>query len=212
MFRRGTTTSSPTSASTSAPTSTLPNASVFAAADVVDSWHSPSATGWYDAAKQALALPTTARGFALFLSVLLLVVAATFMQVLLAAQILSAEVRVADLQATLDTVDQQNAEVAYEIAMVSQLDSIAGRARSAGFVPIAEPTYVERPAEALDASTAMGPQPFYTQLQRPTVEISGALNGGWMERTEEALIQTVTSVWDWAVAGADTLRDIREKS
>ncbi len=195
MFRRDT--------ATSAPASTLSNPSVLAAAEVVESWHSPSATGWYDAAKQSLALPTTARGFGLFFSVLLLIVAATFMQVLLAAQILTAEMRVAELQATLDTIDQQNAEVAYEIAMVSQLDSIAGRARSAGFAPIAEPTYVERSAEALDASTAMAPQPFYAQLPQSAVQVSIASSGGWVERTKRTLVQNVTNVRDWVVAGAD---------
>jgi cell division protein FtsL len=183
MFRRNST--------TSAPVSTLPNSSVLAAAEVAESWHSPSATGWYEEAKRALALPTTARGFGLFLLVLMLVVAATLMQVLLSAQILSAEMRVAELQATLDRIDQQNAEVAYEIAMVSQMDSIVGRARAAGFEPISEPIYVKRQAEALDASTAMGPQLFYAQLPQSTSQSPETSHGRWLARAEGTLLQTM---------------------
>ena len=99
-----------------------------------------------------------------------MITAATFLQVLLSAQILATELRIGELQAQLDSVEQQNAEVGWQIAMVSQLDSVAGRARAAGFVPVEEPAYVERPV-ALDALPDAGPQPFFARIAA----------GGWRD-------------------------------
>lgn len=193
------------SAATSAPTTSLPNTSILAAAEVVDSWNTPSSTGWIDALRRALALPTTVRGFVVFLLVLLLLSIATFMQVLLSAQILGAEMRVADKQATLDSIEQQNAEIASEIAMVSQMDNLAGRALSAGFVPLSKPIYVERPAEALDASLNTGLQSFYMEL--PAVDEAPKVSSGELLGSIEVTIsQTLVQIRDWAVSGVEGLR------
>ena len=200
MYQRG--------AATSAPSTSLSNASISATVEGVESWQAPSAPGWFDAMRQAFALPTTARGFGVFLLVLLLLAAATFMQVLLSAQILDAEMRVGEMQAKLDSIDQRSAEVAWEIAMVSQLGNVAGRARSAGFVPVLEPTYVERPAIALDASSVPGPQPFFAELPPTTEDAVGGSPGEWLGTAEGTTRQTVSHAWSRVVAGVDVLRSI----
>jgi hypothetical protein len=195
------------SAATSAPTTSLPNSSIMAAAEVVESWHTPTSTGWFDTVKDALALPTTARGFGIFFLVLMLLSAATFMQVLLSSQILAAEFRVAGMQAAMDGIEQQNAEVASEIAMVSQMDNLAGRALSAGFVPVSKPTYVERTAEALDASPVARPQPFYMELPS-TDSAAGISPGEWLGSIEGTFSHALAQVREWAVSGVAGVRNI----
>ncbi len=151
------------SSAASVSASSFNNSSISTAADVVESWHAPTTRGWLDAAGRTTVLPSTARGFALFILVLSMVAVATFLQVLLSAQILATELRIAEMQAQLDSVEQRNAELGWQAAMVSQLDSVAGRARAAGFVAVEEPTYVERTV-ALDALPDAGPQPFFAEL------------------------------------------------
>lgn len=197
------------SSAASVPASSLSNTSISAAADVVESWHTPATKSWFEAARQTLALPATAGSFALFILVLALIAAATFLQVLLSAQILGAELRIDTMQAKLDSVEQQNAELGWQIAMVSQLDSVAGRARAAGFVPIDEPVFVERSA-ALDASSTEGPQSFYAELPQTVTDMAnapGAAPAQWFAGIEGRFRQAIEQTQGRLIAGADGIRD-----
>lgn len=121
-----------------------------------------------------------------------MVAVATFLQVLLSAQILATELRIAEMQAQLDSVEQRNAEIGWQAAMVSQLDSVAGRARAAGFVAVEEPAFVER-AVALDASPDAGPQPFFAELPQAVAVSSEApdVAAQWFAGVRGSLRQSI---------------------
>lgn len=157
---------------------------ISAAAEVVDVWQGPAARGWLDAAKKALALPKTSHSFTFFLLGLLLIAAATTMQVYLSAQILESEVELGGMRAELDSVERVNAEIAWQISVVSQLDNIAARARALGFQPVVEETYVARTGSTGAAEGVAPPLPFYGE--QPAQASAGTTEQraeGWLSAT-----------------------------
>jgi hypothetical protein len=141
----------------------------------------------------------------------MLIAAAITMQVYLSAQILESKYEIAALQAELDAVERVNADIAWQIAMMSRLESIAARARALGFGPVTEETYVTRSAvkpltavantttvdtNAID--TTAPPQPFWTDIP---VETAGR------NQTTPASADSISTIGANVEAGIDRMLD-----
>lgn len=179
------------------------SAAPIPAVDVVDVWNGSATPDWINVARRTLSLPTTWRGFSLFLLGILLIASATAMQVYLSAQILQAEVEIDALRANLESVERVNAEYAWQIAMVSRMDNIAARASAQGFKPVVEPVYVSREGAVANAAAVAPPQPFFFDQPDAIAVAAEVGSGNWLssasERAQngiERAMTWVTEEWD----------------
>ena len=95
---------------------------------------------WLD---NAIPLPNDLRSFAIYLGVLMAVAAGMMIHVLLAAQILQAEVELDARQAYYTVVKRQNGELLWRIGRATNLEHVQAKASAAGYRPIDERQFVE---------------------------------------------------------------------
>ena len=91
----------------------------------------------------AIPLPYDARSFATYFGILLAVAAGMMIHVLLAAQILQTEVRLANMQTQHTVIERQNGELLWRIGKATNYVTVYQRARAAGYRPIDQRQFVE---------------------------------------------------------------------
>lgn len=96
-----------------------------------------------EALDNAIPLPYDVRSFAAYIGILLAVAAGMMIHVLLAAQILQAEVSLADIQARHTVIERQNGELLWRIGKATNYVTVYQRARAAGYRPIDQRQFVE---------------------------------------------------------------------
>ena len=106
-----------------------------------------------------LRLPDNPRAFGVYLLGLLIVFTGAFLHVLVAAQIMQAEVTLARLEEDFHAIEQQNGDIIFQIARDSNLTRLHERVLAHGYVPVQEREYVFRPTTALAAVTPTTPVP-----------------------------------------------------
>jgi hypothetical protein len=97
----------------------------------------------------SLRLPDNPRAFGIYLLGLLIVFIGAFLQVLVSAQIMQAEVTLARLQEDFRAIEQQNGDLAFQIARDSNMERLHERVLANGYEPVTEREYIIRPSEAL---------------------------------------------------------------
>jgi hypothetical protein len=98
-----------------------------------------------DSLDHALPFPKDLRSFLAYCTVLFLIVAGMMIHVLLSAQILQSEVRLAELQNRHELLERQNGELLWRIGRATNLQSVQVRAIAEGYVPIATREFVRIP-------------------------------------------------------------------
>ena len=96
-----------------------------------------------DSLDNAIPLPDDLRSFLVYFGILLVVAGGMMMHVLLSAQILQAEVELANMQNYHTVVKRQNGELLWRIGRATNLAYVQDKARAAGYMPIDERQYVE---------------------------------------------------------------------
>lgn len=91
---------------------------------------------------ESIPLPRDLRSFLIYCSVLFVVVAGTMVHVLMSAQILQAEVEVANMENQYTVIKRQNGELLWRIGRATNLQQVQERAKAEGYAPIAERQYV----------------------------------------------------------------------
>jgi hypothetical protein len=102
-----------------------------------------------------LSLPANARSFWLFLAGILLVCAGMLMHILLSVQLWQGQLHLQELQAQYQSIEQQNAEVVWQIVTASSLESIRLRAIAQGYEVPLERHYIAMPTVALPAPSSI---------------------------------------------------------
>ena len=95
-----------------------------------------------DTLDRYLRLPTTPRAFFLYLVALILISAGATLYVVIAAQILQAEVQLARMEQQLATIDQQNGDLIWKIARETNMKNLHERILAAGYVRVEERAYM----------------------------------------------------------------------
>lgn len=129
-------------------------------AEMAESINASQAAAWVAGFRQAVALPTSAQGFLIFMLGLILICTGVIVQVFLSAQVRQLDVAIATKQAEIELIEQANAEIIWSISQESNLSVMEARAKSLGFQPIAQPIYLMRPAINLETI-----QPFAEDTQ-----------------------------------------------
>lgn len=89
-----------------------------------------------------LRLPDSPRAFFLYLAALILVSSGATLYVVIAAQILQAEVQVARLEQQLAGVEQQNGDILWKIARETNMAHLHARITALGYTPIQQREYI----------------------------------------------------------------------
>ena len=97
--------------------------------------------------RQTVALPTTPRGFLIFMLGLQLVIVGIALQVFLAVQIRTTEVAILEHQSQMELYEKKNAELIWQIATATSLEAVQRRAVQLGFAPQDEPIFATRPRQ-----------------------------------------------------------------
>lgn len=114
-----------------------------------------------DLLDRTLRLPSTPRAFMIYLAALILVFAGATLHVFLAAQILQARVELRQLQHELAKLEEQNGDLAWQIARETNLGHLLERIMAQGYMPAPQREYhvVPAPPAVVDAAPlAAGPQ------------------------------------------------------
>ena len=90
----------------------------------------------------SLRLPDNPRAFGIFLLGLLIVFIGGFLQVLISAQIMQAEITLARFQEEYRVVEQQNGDLIFQIARDSNMARLYDRVVANGYVPVDEREYI----------------------------------------------------------------------
>jgi hypothetical protein len=101
-----------------------------------------------DTLDRYLRLPSTPQAFTLYLAGLALIFIGALLHVLVAAQIMAAQIQLGGLNSEYALIEQQNGELIFNIARFLSLERIQERAVGLGFGPATERKYVLVP-EAL---------------------------------------------------------------
>ncbi|HXF64494.1 MAG TPA: hypothetical protein VNK95_22885, partial [Caldilineaceae bacterium] len=115
-----------------------------------------------DLLDRTLRLPSTPRAFMIYLAALILIFAGATLHVFLAAQILQARVELRQLQHELAKLEEQNGDLAWQIARETNLEHVLERIIAQGYMPASQREYhiiPAAPAIADAASPAAAPQP-----------------------------------------------------
>ena len=167
---------------------------IVATAEVAESFRGHLRNDQIAALRRAFALPSTLKGFLLFVAGVLVVCAGLGMQVLLSAQIRQAEVENIALRGQVERIEQLNTETMWATSQATSLDAIRKRALEIGFVPAEEPLYVVRAAEAPAYFGAM-PAPLdddgKTGLNMPQLETTVDADMAWTSGLVSTLRQRV---------------------
>jgi hypothetical protein len=100
----------------------------------------------------SLRLPDNPRTFAIYLSGLVIVFIGAFLQVLVSAQIMQAEITLARLQDQYRELEQINGDLAFQLAYETNMNRLHERIVANGYVPVEERQYIFRPNEMVAAT------------------------------------------------------------
>lgn len=109
-----------------------------------------------DLLDRTLRLPSTPRAFMTYLAALILVFAGATLHVFLAAQMLQARVELRQLQLELAKLEEQNGDLAWQIARETNLDHLLERIIAQGYMPASQREYhvIPAPPAVADAEPA----------------------------------------------------------
>jgi hypothetical protein len=125
--------------------------------------------------ERSLPLPTSPRGYLLFLCWLILIVGGMSILALMSAQILETRVQLSRLSTQHTLIQEQNAELVWLIARETNLRHVKRRLADKGYVPLTQVEYVvigggSTITAASPASLALG-----AELELPAATLSSAL-------------------------------------
>lgn len=108
---------------------------------------------------EEVALPETRRGYLLFALSLLVLAGAMAIHIMLSADIMRSQVRLAELQEQQARIERQNANLRWEASRNTALQKLYASALEAGYQPIADRVYVIQPALLAKGATEVGQMP-----------------------------------------------------
>jgi hypothetical protein len=151
---------------------------------------------------RSLPLPTTPRGYLLYLCGLILITGGMGILTLMSAQILEAKAHLRQLTAEHEKLQQSNSELVWLIARESNLERIQRRLAGKGYVAVTDVEYVVLGgAEPLVPAVVQAP----TQPETTTPPALAALPAAMVEshapRPELSLSASNTTAWNDAPAG-----------
>ena len=123
--------------------------------------------GAIDVLDRSIPLPGSPRSFLFYLSVLSLIATGMLLHVLLAAQILQARVEVQQLKEVHGSIQNQNAELVWEIARKTNLEHIQQVAYASGYRPTNRRQYVVMPAAVNQSPAQAAAAPFAEMPKAP---------------------------------------------
>jgi hypothetical protein len=100
--------------------------------------------------ERTFSLPQDFRGFAIYTSGILLICTGMLIHIFLSAQILEAEYTIAQQKKQLQSIEQRNGELIWQIARESNLDRIEDRVKALGYLPITQREYVVIPSQVTE--------------------------------------------------------------
>lgn len=198
--------------------STLPSVSADITRNIAGSL--PRMGGWRGLAglEHSIPLPRTFQEYLVWLLAMAAVIGLALLQVWVTLQISQAQREVYLLQRQYDQIEQENAELLWEISHYTTLERVEREAAAAGFVPALKRRYVK----AKTSTSAPAPAAF----SRPEQAIENPVQTGWAVEVDEqsrpfaALFSQRWDEWSagwqalgqsWGEGVAGLTDDIRQK-
>jgi hypothetical protein len=166
-----------------------------------------------DTLDRALRLPSTPREFLLFLAGLVLIFTGALLHVLVAAQIMAAEIQLNALDQQAALIEQQNGELTFQIARESNIMELQAQAVSQGYGPATQREYVfvQQPAPVVAASSVpaqpLAPSTAVATTPAPSPATTPADQAPW-RAWSDLLGLPAPSGWTQADAGAPARPDL----
>ena len=132
----------------------------------------------------ALQLPTTMRGFLVFLLGLLVLAGAMAIHVTLSAEMMRLQLRLDELQGMEARVERQNANLLWQISRHADLQTLHEEALSLGYRPVEDRIYVVQP----QAAPALESSPIGQYKTEDPTDVAGPSTlsqHSWRQRVEE---------------------------
>ncbi|HRJ41150.1 MAG: hypothetical protein KJZ86_14425 [Caldilineaceae bacterium] len=183
--------------------STLPSVSVDITRNLTDAL--PRLSGWAGLSSlERLPLPRTFREYLLWLLILAAVTGLALLQVWVALQISQAELNVAELRNQYQMIEQENAQLLWEISHFTTLERVQSEAVAAGFVPVLHRRYVTPQSSGAPRKSAVAAAGQMAQIETPLWSVQ-------MDNASLGLPGDLGAVWEeWKVSWRGWGQSIQE--